>query len=207
MLARIIREGYSHIPIILLSSVGEEFIKDQRMLFTSVMSKPIKQQVLGKQVFMALRNKSVQNDDKQIKSKLSVDFSDKYPFNILIAEDNEVNRHVIKHILNKMGYKPGMAQNGLEAIEALYQNDYELILMDMQMPVMDGLEATRVIRKENIKQPVIIALTANAMAGDEQDCLQAGMNDYLSKPVKLDELMNKLSKWHTVVNKAAIRQG
>lgn len=207
MLARIIREGYSHIPIILLSSVGEEFIKDQRMLFTSVMSKPIKQQVLGKQVFMALRNKLVQNDDKQTKSKLSVDFSDKYPFNILIAEDNEVNQHVIKHILNKMGYKPGMAQNGLEAIEALYKNDYELILMDMQMPVMDGLEATRVIRKDDIKQPVIIALTANAMAGDEQDCLQAGMNDYLSKPVKLDELMNKLSKWHTLVNKAAVRQG
>jgi CheY-like chemotaxis protein len=106
-----------------------------------------------------------------------------------------------------MGYKPGMAQNGLEAIEALYKNDYELILMDMQMPVMDGLEATRVIRKDDIKQPVIIALTANAMAGDEQDCLQAGMNDYLSKPVKLDELMNKLSKWHTLVNKAAVRQG
>ena len=207
MLARIIREGYSHIPIILLSSVGEEFIKDQRMLFTSVMSKPIKQQVLGKQVFMALRNKSVQNNDKQTKSKLSVNFGDKYPFNILIAEDNEVNQHVIKHILNKMGYKPGMAQNGLEAIEALYKNDYGLILMDMQMPVMDGLEATRVIRKDDIKQPVIIALTANAMAGDEQDCLQAGMNDYLSKPVKLDELMNKLSKWHTLVNKAAVRQG
>jgi CheY-like chemotaxis protein len=80
--------------------------------------------------------------------------------------------------------------------------------MDMQMPVMDGLEATRVIRKEDIKQPIIIALTANAMTGDEQECLQAGMDDYLSKPVKLDELMNKLSKWHTVVsNKAGVRQG
>jgi CheY-like chemotaxis protein len=107
-----------------------------------------------------------------------------------------------------MGYKPGMAKNGIDAIEALYQNDYGLILMDMQMPVMDGLEATRVIRKEDIKQPIIIALTANAMTGDEQECLQAGMDDYLSKPVKLDELMNKLSKWYTVVsNKAGIRQG
>jgi two-component system sensor histidine kinase/response regulator len=200
MLARIIREEYSQIPIILLSSVGEEFVKDQRTLFTSVMSKPIKQQVLSKQIFMALRNKSLQADDKQIKTKLSVDFSDKYPFDILIAEDNEINQHVIKHILNKMGYKPGMAKNGLEAIEALYQNNYGLILMDMQMPVMDGLEATRVIRKEDLKQPVIIALTANAMTGDEQECLQAGMNDYLSKPVKLDELMNKLSKWYTAIN-------
>jgi CheY-like chemotaxis protein len=107
-----------------------------------------------------------------------------------------------------MGYKPGIAKNGLDAIEALYKNDYGLILMDMQMPVMDGLEATRVIRKEDIKQPVIIALTANAMTGDEQECLQAGMDDYLSKPVKLDELMNKLSKWYTAVsNKAGVRQG
>jgi len=170
------------------------------------MSKPIKQQVLGKQVFMALKSSSGQNDDKEVKTKLSIDFSDKYPFNILIAEDNEINQHVIKHILSKMGYKPGIVKNGLEAIEALYQNDYGLILMDMQMPVMDGLEATRVIRKEDIKQPVIIALTANAMTGDEQDCLQAGMDDYLSKPVKLDELMNKLSKWHTTMtNKATVR--
>jgi CheY-like chemotaxis protein len=157
---------------------------------------------------MALRSNANQNDDKQVKPKLSVDFSDKYPFNILIAEDNEINQHVIKHILSKMGYKPGMAKNGLDAIEALYKNDYGLILMDMQMPVMDGLEATRAIRKEDIKQPVIIALTANAMTGDEQECLQAGMDDYLSKPVKLDELMNKLSKWYTVVsNKAGVRQG
>ncbi|UOE50021.1 response regulator [Mucilaginibacter sp. SMC90] len=207
MLSKIIKDEYSHIPIILLSSVGEEFIKDQRSLFTSVMNKPIKQQVLGKQIFMALRNNHGQNEDKQVKAKLSVDFSDKYPFNILIAEDNEINQHVIKHILSKMGYKPGIAKNGLDAIEALYQNDYGLILMDMQMPVMDGLEATRVIRKDDVKQPVIIALTANAMTGDEQDCLQAGMDDYLSKPVKLDELMNKLSKWYTVVtNKAEANQ-
>jgi signal transduction histidine kinase/CheY-like chemotaxis protein len=207
MLAKIIRDEYNHLPIILLSSVGEDFIKDRRALFTSIMNKPIKQQVLGKQVFMALRSSPDQNDNKQVKPKLSVDFSDKYPFNILIAEDNEINQHVIKHILSKMGYKPGMAKNGLDAIEALYRNDYGLILMDMQMPVMDGLEATRVIRKEDIKQPIIIALTANAMTGDEQECLQAGMDDYLSKPVKLDELMNKLSKWHTVVtNKTAVRQ-
>ncbi|WP_162996643.1 response regulator [Mucilaginibacter celer] len=200
MLAKLIKDEYSHIPIILLSSVGEDLIKHQRGLFTSVMNKPIKQQVLGKQVFMALREKTAISDDKQVKSKLSVDFCDKYPFNILIAEDNEVNQHVIKHILGKMGYKPGMVKNGLEAVEATELGNYELILMDMQMPVMDGLEATRVIRRADVKQPVIIALTANAMPGDEQDCLQAGMDDYLSKPVKLDELMNKLSKWYTASN-------
>lgn len=200
MLAKLIKDEYSHIPIILLSSVGEELIKNQRGLFTSIMNKPIKQQVLGKQVFMALRDKYADSNEKQVKSKLSIDFCDKYPFNILIAEDNEINQHVIKHILGKMGYKPGMVKNGLEAVEAVEQKNYELVLMDMQMPIMDGLEATRVIRQADVKQPVIIALTANAMPGDEQECLQAGMDDYLSKPVKVDELMNKLSKWHTAVN-------
>jgi two-component system sensor histidine kinase/response regulator len=200
MLAKLIKDEYSHIPIILLSSVGEEMIKHQRGLFTSIMNKPIKQQVLGKQVFMALRDKFADSNEKQVKSKLSIDFCDKYPFNILIAEDNEINQHVIKHILGKMGYKPGMVKNGLEAVEAIEQKNYELVLMDMQMPIMDGLEATRVIRQADVKQPVIIALTANAMPGDEQECLQAGMDDYLSKPVKVDELMNKLSKWHTAVN-------
>lgn len=198
MLARLIKDSYPKLPIILLSSIGEEFKNDERKLFVSIMNKPIKQQVLSKQVFTALRKKSSTLEEVTVRSKLSVDFSDKYPFDILIAEDNEVNQHVIKHILGKMGYQPDMVKNGKEAIDAMLKNQYSLILMDMQMPVMDGLEATRVIRSSDVNQPVIIALTASAMDTDQQLCLQAGMDDYISKPVKLDELMNKLSKWHTV---------
>jgi two-component system sensor histidine kinase/response regulator len=198
MLAKLIKESYPQLPIILLSSIGEEFKNDERKLFVSVMNKPIKQQVLSKQVFTALRNRTAIQEEVTVKSRLSVDFCDKYPFNILIAEDNEVNQHVIKHILNKMGYQPYLVKNGEEAVNAMLANDYSLILMDMQMPVMDGLEATRAIRSLNIKQPVIMALTANAMDTDQQLCLQAGMDDYICKPVKLDELMNKLSKWHTI---------
>ena len=88
-----------------------------------------------------------------------------------------------------------MANNGIEAIEAAEQNSYDIILMDVQMPEMDGLEATELIRKQNIKQPVIIALTANTMQGDQEECLKAGMNDYISKPVKLEKLVALLEKW------------
>jgi two-component system, sensor histidine kinase and response regulator len=203
MLAKLIKESYPQLPIILLSSIGEEFKNDERKLFISIMNKPIKQQVLSKQVFTALRKRSAMQEEVTVKSKLSIDFSDKYPFEILIAEDNEVNQHVIKHILGKMGYRPAIVKNGKEAVDAMDGGQHNLILMDMQMPIMDGLEATRVIRSKNISQPIIIALTANAMDTDQQLCLQAGMDDYICKPVKLDELMNKLSKWHTVGVNAA----
>lgn len=198
MLARLIKDSYPKLPIILLSSIGEEFKNDERKLFVSIMNKPIKQQVLSKQVFTALRKRTAMQEEVTIKSKLSLDFSDKYPYEILIAEDNEVNQHVIKHILGKMGYRPDMVKNGKEAVDAMLSNLYSLILMDMQMPEMDGLEATKVIRNSDIPQPVIIALTASAMDTDQQLCLQAGMDDYICKPVKLDELMNKLSKWYAV---------
>ncbi|MNT85104.1 Sensor histidine kinase RcsC [compost metagenome] len=75
------------------------------------------------------------------------------------------------------------------------EKDYDIVLMDMKMPVMDGLVATRLIRKKQLKQPVIIALTANTLKGDEQDCLDAGMDDYIGKPIRLEDLMDKLEKW------------
>ena len=99
-------------------------------------------------------------------------------------------------ILKRLGYEADMVKNGQEAIEAANLKNYDLILMDMQMPEIDGLEATRIIRKTVVNQPVIIALTANAMEGTEETCLEAGMNDYLSKPIKLEELMGKIRKWH-----------
>ena len=100
------------------------------------------------------------------------------------------------HVLGKLGYKPQIAENGLEAVAACRKNNYDLILMDMQMPEMDGVEATIVIRKALSQQPVIIALTANTMKGDREECLLAGMNDYISKPVKMDELIDKLKQWY-----------
>ncbi|MEO6977779.1 MAG: response regulator, partial [Mucilaginibacter sp.] len=198
MLADIIRDEYPSIPIILLSSVEVEFKNNQRQLFVSIMSKPIKQHVLSEQILNALHRQISLTDEKVTRNKLSADFGNKYPLIILVAEDNPMNQRVIMHILNKMGYQPDLAQNGQETIEAANQKDYGMILMDMQMPGIDGLEATRVIRQTVVKQPVIIALTANAMTDDKEICIAAGMDDYISKPVKLEDLMNKLKKWHQI---------
>jgi two-component system, sensor histidine kinase and response regulator len=199
MLAALIREQYAHIPIILLSSIGEEFNSDQRDPFASIMTKPIKQHILSKQILNALQPHTYSREEQVIRKKLSLDFSEKFPFTILIAEDNLMNQHVIMHILHKMGYEPDLVKNGKEAIEAANNNDYDMILMDMQMPVMDGIEATQVIRQTAVKQPVIIALTANAMADDEEACLKGGMDDYICKPVKLEELMSKFEKWYATL--------
>jgi two-component system, sensor histidine kinase and response regulator len=196
MLAAIIKDRHPQIPIILLSSIGEEFKNEFRELFFSVMTKPIKHHILSKQILNALQQTTAPAPERTIKNKLSTAFAEHYPFEILIAEDNPMNQHVIMHILGKMGYSPDVVSNGQEAVEAANQKDYDIVLMDMQMPVMDGLEATRVIRQTVVKHPIIIALTANAMADDEVTCLQAGMDDYISKPIKMDELMDKLERWH-----------
>jgi CheY-like chemotaxis protein len=118
------------------------------------------------------------------------------PLRILVAEDNLVNQEVILYILQKVGYEPKIVENGRQVIETLATRNYDIVLMDLQMPEMDGLEATRLIRNMAMaKQPVIIALTANTMQGDEAECLQAGMDDYIGKPVKLEELLAKLRRW------------
>jgi signal transduction histidine kinase/CheY-like chemotaxis protein len=116
---------------------------------------------------------------------------------ILLAEDNLVNQKVALRLLEKLGYEANVAATGLETISLLEQASYDVVLMDVQMPEMDGMEATRAIRARwpAERQPVIIALTANAMASDRDACLEAGMDDYLSKPVRLDDLRRTLERW------------
>lgn len=118
---------------------------------------------------------------------------------ILLVEDNRVNQMVTQKILSKNGYQVDIANNGIEAIQALEKNHYDLVLMDILMPGMGGYEATRQIRsrKNNVIDPrlPIIALTASALAEDKEKCLSAGMNDYIAKPVKPQELIDKVKKW------------
>jgi CheY-like chemotaxis protein len=121
--------------------------------------------------------------------------SGKYPFRILLAEDNVINQQLARIILNKMGYDPEIAENGKEVLNKLGEKEFDLIFMDIQMPEMDGLEATRIIRTTRPVQPLIIAMTANTAPEDREECLAEGMNDYLSKPVNLDELVNIMEKW------------
>jgi len=131
---------------------------------------------------------------------LPVHLAEKYPMQILVAEDNPINQQLALIILNKMGYSPEFVENGKGVLDKLREKKIELILMDIQMPEMDGLEATRIIRNSNGPQPVIIAMTANAMVGDKEECLAVGMNDYLSKPVNLEQLISMLEKWGGMIN-------
>jgi signal transduction histidine kinase/ligand-binding sensor domain-containing protein/CheY-like chemotaxis protein len=125
---------------------------------------------------------------------ISNDFKSKFPLKILAAEDNIINQKVIKQMLNKLGYEPVLVRNGKEAVDAIKANDFDVVLMDIQMPEMDGLEATTIIRKQKSPQPIIIAMTASAMTEDKVAALNAGMDYFLSKPVSFNQLMVELKK-------------
>jgi two-component system, sensor histidine kinase and response regulator len=187
-LAQEVKLRYSELPIILLSSVGDDRNKRYAGLFRSILAKPIKQEMLCKLIIHELRGKSKPVVEIQpVKQRLSPDFGNEHPLSILVAEDNLVNQKLTLKILSKLGYTATLAENGKVAVEKVMSGDHNLVLMDMQMPEMDGLEATRLIRQVSPVQPVIIAMTANAMKEDRDDCL--------SKPVKLEELVNMLAKW------------
>jgi CheY-like chemotaxis protein len=122
--------------------------------------------------------------------------AERLPLRILLVEDNLVNQKLAARLLERLGYQVDLAANGLEALDALRRQAYDVVLMDVLMPEMDGMEATRRIRQEMAKgqQPHIIAVTANAMKEDREKYLSAGMDDYLSKPIRVQELVEALSK-------------
>jgi CheY-like chemotaxis protein/nitrogen-specific signal transduction histidine kinase len=196
LLAQLIKSQYPKIPVILLNASNDEKYKKHPELFNAVLNKPAKQHVLFDSILSELRHKDREViNDKSATTKLSQAFSQQYPLNILIAEDNPINQKWTTKILSKLGYKTHLAENGKEVLEVVSNEQYDVILMDVQMPEMDGLEATRMIRLCLQTQPVIIAMTANVLHGDRQACMQAGMDDYISKPVELNELVNMLEKW------------
>ena len=195
-LALAIKKNHPIMPLIALSSMGDDLSRQQAGLFRSVLTKPIKQQILYKHIAAQLQgNYKVHAEVKQKENQLSVGFAALYPMHILIAEDNPINQLLATTILEKMGYDPCVANHGKEVIEMMASQKFDLILMDVQMPEMDGLETTRWIRNNQILQPIIIAMTANAMQGDKEECIAAGMDDYLSKPIKLEELEQLLRRW------------
>lgn len=131
---------------------------------------------------------------KNTPATLTEEFGQKNPLRILVAEDNLINQKLILRILHKLGYEPMVAVNGLEVLSLVMRYTFDVILMDIQMPEMDGLEATQAVRNCTISQPVIIAMTANAMQEDKEECLRIGMNDYLSKPIHIESLLTSLTR-------------
>jgi signal transduction histidine kinase/CheY-like chemotaxis protein/ligand-binding sensor domain-containing protein len=199
-LATEIRRHSAGLPIILLSSIGDERHSEYVTLFNAVLTKPARHDSLYAQVVKSLRQHVTVPEIRNTGNKLPSSFSTKYPFNVLIVEDNLVNQKLTERIFTKMGYTPAIANNGVEALEAMNQSAFDLIFMDVQMPEMDGLEATRILRQQNVSA-TIIAMTANAMQSDREECLNAGMNDYISKPIKLEAIVEMVEKWGKISNK------
>ena len=126
------------------------------------------------------------------KEILTGTFAEDYPLSILIADDNFVNQKLIERILSKLGYQTDVASDGIQVLNLFGKKEHDVILMDVRMPQMDGFETTQIIRHLPVWQPYIIAMTANAMSNDREECLENGMNDYIPKPVCLIEVINKL---------------
>ncbi|MEW6615424.1 MAG: response regulator [Thermodesulfobacteriota bacterium] len=188
------------LPLIMLSSIGTAFRDARAKHFSAQLSKPVKPSQLYNTIMEALAPSVPKTYQKEYDIEKKVDYDAEmgrqYPLRILVAEDNVINQKLIHAILERMGYLPEITSNGKEAIASLKRQHYDVVLMDVQMPEMDGLEATGHIRKgfSPELQPYIIAMTANAMQGDREQCIAAGMDDYLSKPVRPNELVTALKK-------------
>lgn len=167
---------------------GERLILNARRIFNG-----------GENQNNNILNSIIMNDqnNEKLKQPLSPEFANEYPVKILVAEDDLINQHLAVKMLSKLGYKPDIVSTGKEALEVVSEKNYDLILMDGLMPEMDGFEATKMIRLCLETQPIIIALTASTMYGDKEKCLQAGMDDYLSKPIDINELALKIQHWAT----------
>jgi CheY-like chemotaxis protein len=209
ILAQKIREfpEYRDLPLVMLTSlsISRAAIESAQVDFAATLNKPIRQFQLQDVLTQVLSETDDRSSD-HLRSKhivmakprsLNYDlYQAAFPLRILLAEDNLVNQKVAIHMLKRIGYQADIVMNGLEVLERLHHHAYDVILMDLQMPKMDGIEATRRILTEfpEHRCPTIIAMTANALAGDKQECLAAGMHDYVTKPVKIEQLAHALSQ-------------
>jgi signal transduction histidine kinase/CheY-like chemotaxis protein len=199
-LAREIRhlESSSRLPLIMLTSLGRREVKEDMDQFAAFLTKPVKPSALFDalvSIFTGQPTRVLPREPVE-EPQFDAQMGRQWPLRILLAEDNTTNQKLALHLLARMGYYADVAANGLEVLEALRRQLYDVVLMDVQMPEMDGLETTRHIRRElpEAQQPHVIAMTANAMQGDRELCLAAGMDDYVSKPIHIEELVGALSK-------------
>ncbi len=201
-------DGVGNLPLVMLSSLSERdstrHTKDKPVDFAATLAKPIKPsqlfdvlvEIFGDEESRGARRKM------QVVSSFDREMAKQLPLRILLAEDNAINQKLGIRLLARLGYRADIAGNGFEALDALRRQPYDVVLMDVQMPDMDGLEATRNIVSEwpEETRPRIIAMTANAMQGDREMCLEAGMNDYVSKPIRTERLIEALRQCRPLID-------
>ncbi len=196
------------IPLVLLSSLRQREIEEEPTGFSAFLLKPVKAAQLY-DVMMDILAEREQAERRRTdapqerRQQFDPEMAQRLPLRILLAEDNAINQKLALRLLERMGYRADVAGNGLEAVQAVQRQPYDMILMDVQMPEMDGLEATRRIRHEVAPeaQPRIVAMTANAMREDREICLAAGMDDYVSKPIRVEELVRALGQSQSIQEK------
>ena len=176
------------LPVVLLSSLGSRLEPSPDLSHVSRVAKPVKAGALAEALLEAVQGTAHAERPTTVEDRTSADLA---RLRILVAEDNVVNQKVALGVLERFGCRPDVASNGLETVEAVQRHRYDVVLMDVQMPEMDGLEATRRIRADlpADRQPYVVALTANALAEDRDRCLEAGMDAYLSKPLRAAQLL------------------
>ncbi|MBI5849670.1 MAG: response regulator [Planctomycetes bacterium] len=190
------RPWLAHLPLFLATSMGTSHLSaEQRELFTAVLNKPLRSSVLYDAIAALYAKADAGRPTGTVTHAIAGEaLGARHPLRVLVAEDNSVNQKVAVKLLERCGYRADVVANGKEALEAVERQSYDVVFMDVQMPEMDGLEATRQLRGSipRDQAPWIVAMTANALAGDREVCLAAGMDDYLSKPVRSEELERAL---------------
>ncbi|MBH9578447.1 GAF domain-containing protein [Inhella proteolytica] len=184
------------LPLVLFSSLGRKEVGEQAGLFSAYLHKPLRQSQLFDTLVTLLEGQGVRVPAVAERPQLDPKMAQTHPLRILLAEDNVVNQKLALRLLSQMGYRADLASNGIEAIESLARQPYDVVLMDVQMPEMDGLEASRHITAKwgPQERPRIVAMTANAMQGDREACMAAGMDDYVTKPIRVEALVQALGR-------------
>ena len=194
-LAGRIRAAGHALPLVLFTSLGRREESDD--FFAATLAKPLRQSQLFDTLVTLLAHdagEAPKAAPDATRLRIDATLAARHPLRILLAEDNVVNQKLALRLLQQMGYRADLASNGLEAVKSVARQRYDVVLMDVQMPEMDGLDASREIvrRWPQGERPRIVAMTANAMQGDRETCLAAGMDDYVTKPIRIDALVQAL---------------
>ncbi len=191
------------LPLVMMTSLGRREEGAEALDLAAFLTKPIKPSRLLDTMVEIFAAEELTVEKEERKPEFDRQMGTRHPLRILLAEDNVVNQKLALRLLERMGYRADVAANGLEALAALRRQSYDVVLMDVQMPEMDGLEATRTICREwpPEQRPRIVAMTANVMKEDREACVEAGMDDYLGKPIRVEELVDALMRCQPLSDK------